>query len=184
MKEFLMRVFYFPDWVFKALSAQGHQRADVLNEQILVSTLSVDDVAFISYIQRNLQTIVPPSVISSFPGCVPYDFIGDKLTGEDNDAFYNRRMEYCANGTPEPYYTPYDNLTVDMFDENTIVFSPIKPVAGFLENDAIGADRSNAKLDLLDRVIQQVYPYVSFPDLALTPMLRDYMQEKQQQQRM
>lgn len=162
-----MRVLYFPDWVFTALKAQGYQRSESLCEEVLASILSIDDVVFLSLIQDNIIQVVPQSVLDTFPanGCV-----WPKAAYDDDHR--DSRLNYTVNGLPENFKTPMDNLGCEMMDENTLVFYPLVPIGEYELNPVATGQH---KLDLLDRVIQEIYPYLTYSDLALTPIMRDYL---------
>lgn len=166
-----MRVLYFPDWVFTALKAQGYQRSESLCEEVLASILSIDDVVFLSLIQDNINQVVPQSVLDTFPidynkGPLVWPSV---VMGED---YRDSRLNYTVNGLPENFKTPMDNLGCEMMDENTLVFYPLVPIGEYELNPVATGQH---KLDLLDRVIQEIYPYLTYSDLALTPIMRDYL---------
>lgn len=178
-----MRALYVPDWVFTALKAQGYQRSDVLNPEILKSILSVDDVAFLSLIQDRLDQVLPKSMIETFHGnSAELSPTSGKLAcrwwpdgNEWPEGFIDRKVNMRVNGVPENFKTPYSNLSCEMMDEDTIVFYPIKPLGECILHDGIGVQKLSDKLALLDRVIQEVYSFVTFQDLALTPIMKDYL---------
>jgi hypothetical protein len=83
--------------------------------------------------------------------------------------------EYMLNGAPAPYTNPLAGITVDLLDEDTMMFHPIE-----CDSDDIVSPSLDVKLDLYDRVIRQAYPFVSFNDLMMTPLIEDYLLTVQQ----
>lgn len=170
-----MRVLYFPDWVFTALKAQGYQRSESLDENVLTSTLSIDDVVFLSCIQSEIRRVVPESIINTFPHQwdSPETAFWPRIAYDDDHK--DARLNFQLNGLPEDFTTPLSNLGCEMMDEETLVFYPLIPLSQYeIKSPRLGGE-SQDKLDLLDRVIQEIYPYLTFQDLSLTPLMRDYL---------
>ena len=164
-----MKVLFFPDWVFVSLKAQGYSRTDVIDEKRLLSILSLDDVAFLSLMQDRLNEVIPQSILETFPTALPSWWPSTDVSG-----LMDRRIDHHVNGRlkGESIAVPYNNLTCQMMDEKTLVFYPIHSEYEMRESTQ---DSKDSKLQLLDRVIQELYGYLTFEDLALTPLMQDFL---------
>jgi hypothetical protein len=187
-----MRVYYFPDWVFSALSAQGKNRSDVLCDEVVTSILSLDDVAFVSVMNQRICDILPKSLVETFlrdhggpdtfwPRC---EFNRNTIDGKEKHlpGLWDRIQNIQVNGCPDVWNPGVSNLTCEMMDEDTLVFTNMRPI-GTPPPDGMASVSLERKITLLERVMEEIYPFVTFQDLAQTPLMRDWLISKQIEQK-
>lgn len=181
-----MKIIYVPKWVSRAFKDANESIKGVLDLSKLMSILSKDDVAFYIYLNLILNEFIPRPVLLTIRGrlsmeeqviCSSGEIDPETFRKSDKLQIWDKLAEYMANGpgaVPMPATT---NLTVDLLDENTLMFSPLREIeeGDVSGGDVIGVSLLDVKIKLYDRLIQQLSPFVAFPDLMMTPLMNDYL---------
>lgn len=166
----MKNIILIPDWVKESLESNNHSIRDVLNQEIVCSTLSNDDVGF--YIYINERTL---PFKEHFNGLFSY---GSNVLGLDEDTLdkyqgFTTRY-YLMEGNDElrmntllfgnvTDITDLTNLSYEILelDENTIGLLP------FIGVDANGMEATiKSLITVLDN-------YVGFEKLASTSLFKE-----------
>lgn len=168
-----MKILYVPDWMMAALESAGAPVSDLYSVEKLLNTLSPGDVAFYIQCQYHLSDIIPAPIADSFtlPSSIVDEFeCSDPNLVESFKAFQSKLESMKAHKDVPHIETDGKQLSCDLMDENTIRFTHI-PLGISDPSD----ETLQGEAGLYDRVIRQLYSFVSFHELASLPVFAGYL---------
>lgn len=169
-----MKILYVPHWLKTALKGRGAHQKIYTDIAGLLSIVSAEDVGFYLYLNTNIGKLVPDGIVGTFQthGYELFDQLhrigGDKVT-----EVMRSWPQYDVDYKSRPIENTDHVLTSDLGDEDTIIFTHVKPDQRILTE--VGY---NPLLWLYSRVIRQYHPFVDFETLADTPLFLAYLRTK------
>lgn len=170
-----MKIVYIPDYLYPALSASSVGVKELQNIEFLVSILSPEDVAFYLYLNiGKLELAMPEDLAISFTNIVvAKDNLFLAMENSDNPIL--RQVKYTLNN----FYLNNDVpsldleskvLSCDLMDEDTIRFTHVfKDMGTSSSSEEVIARR------LYDGVIQKLYAFYPFEELAQLPLMVGFL---------
>ena len=177
-----MKILYVPGHIQSALEAAAGDVKDLFSPEALANIASPEDVAFYCYVNLRLDKVIPEEIAHSLPmglyqtpDGAPPAWFGNHSAGEGRMKEVNRIVnEYCINDNAPQLNLDGMKLTCDLLDQDTIRFTHVELAPGEVNENSVGGLHQ-----LYDRVIQQLYSFFSFEDLAKLKLFAGYLKATQ-----
>lgn len=174
-----MKILYVPDYMRAALKAAGAEEKNLYCLEKLLNILSPEDVAFYCHLNLNPSVVIPQAITSSLEWALVAE--GDnpfppKDSSPAAKEFHRLLQEFSLGQNVPTLELAGKDLTCDLMDENTILFTHIP------QPSAMGENVSTNLRGLFDRVIQQLYAFMPFEELCKLPLFAGFLETSQTQQ--
>lgn len=159
-----MKIVYAPRWMLHALAAASQPKEALLNLPVLVNTLSVEDVAIYLATNKKLSEFLPEALVGSCSG-PEFDFTKAPELAL-NDALFNVKL----NGKDIPAESKDKGLrlTCDLIGPDTILVH-------YIDDNEPNVDADQKTYALYERFLRQLYTVLTFPQLAVLPVMGAYL---------
>ena len=171
-----MKLLYADTWMIEALKAANKTPEALLNLPVLLSTLSLEDVAFYLAVNKNLEEFLPKQLVDSFkqPSFKLQGWISDKQVREVESLLEARRLTN-AKKVPDDAKKDDKVLTIDILNADTLLVHYIDrqgPAPTTVQGKAQWIS------DFAERTIRQLFALVRFEDIAPLPIMRWYLEAR------
>lgn len=172
-----MNLVLIPNWVISALESENYSVKDALNADKLMSTLSMEDVAFYIWLNQQLDIWIPKDIIKSFTTGVDGMGFSHDVTKQFNDLLLACDIEYANKvGNHQPVKQSADlfgflsnpveinkiSFFVKQIDMNTLCLIPTIST----ENSTVG---------LINDLIYFLNNQLPFYEIAKKPIFKFYL---------
>lgn len=172
-----MKLLYADTWMIEALKAANKTTAVLLDLPALVSTLSLQDVAFYLEVNKNLEAFLPKALVSSFsqPEFKLQGWLSEAQVKQVNDLLEARHLTK-AKKEPDDAKDPNKVLTIDILNDDTLLVHYIER-----EGTSFSSARDKAMWvsEFAERAMRQMSAFMTFDAIAIRPIMHWYLQARQ-----
>jgi hypothetical protein len=172
-----MKLLYADTWMIEALKAANKTTAVLLDLPALVSTLSLQDVAFYLDVNKNLAAFLPKALVSSFqsPEFKLQGWLSEKQVKQVEDLLEARRLTN-KKVTPDEAHDASKVLTIDILDDDTLLVHYIDRTTETFSSER---DKAMWESKFGERVLRQMSAFMKFEAIAVLPIMRWYLKARE-----
>lgn len=169
-----MKLVLVPEWVSRVIGQESLLPGDVVNPEMLLSTLSKDDVAFYVWLNTNLERWLPATLDETFnTGCGSALPFNEAQLGELHDGLLSMRMEYDNGKTPPHPAELFGLLTKDV-PTHVVRFVP-----QVVNHDTVllhpKHDATLPPIDMENTLLRLLHGRYPFETVAATPLFKHFV---------
>lgn len=172
-----MKLLYADTWMIEALKAANKTTAVLLDLPALLSTLSLQDVAFYLEVNKNLAGFLPKALVGSFRNAEfkLHGWLSDQQVQQVNDLLEARHLTK-ASKTPEEAKDPNKVLTIDIVDDDTLLVHYIDRQS---QQHSSERDKALWISAFAERTMRQMSAFMSFDAIAILPVMHWYLKARE-----
>lgn len=167
-----MKIVYIPQHLYPALKKAGLRSQDFGCVDLLLNTLSPDDVAFYFFANQASKCPIPKAIAETFENVA-----ANPGVQEDSPLVRSTLTKFKSmvmNGTRAELYEENAVLTSDCEEEDLLILTHVAPA------DATeGENSSQNDTSLYDRIVQQLLVFQPLDRVLSTPLVAGWMKSVQ-----
>lgn len=167
-----MKIVYIPPHLYSALKKAGLRSQDYGCVDLLLNTLSPDDVAFYFFANRASTCPIPKPVAETFE-----NIAANPGVQEDSALVRSVLTKYrslVTNGSNAAMYEDNSVLTSDCEEEDLLILTHTAATDAGVGENSTGNDTS-----LYDRIVQQLLVFQPLERVLATPLVAGWMKSVQ-----
>lgn len=172
-----MKLLYADTWMIEALKAANKTPAVLLDLPTLVSTLSLQDVAFYLEVNKNLAGFLPKALVNSFqsPEFKLQGWLSEHQVQQVQDLL-DARLLTKASKKPEDAKDPNKVLTIDIISDDTLLVHYIDRQS---QQHSSERDKALWISAFAERTMRQMSAFMNFDAIAVLPIMHWYLKARE-----
>lgn len=172
-----MKLLYADTWMIEALKAANKTTAVLLDLPALLSTLSLQDVAFYLEVNKNLAGFLPKALVSSFqsPEFKLQGWISDAQVKQVTDLL-EARLLTKASKEPDDAKDANKVLTIDIVNDDTLLVHYVDRQSPPRQSER---DKALWISAFAERTLRQMSAFMAFETIAILPIMRWYLNARE-----